>query len=46
MSKKYLVKFDITIGDYEHSDQYIFDNKMTEICASCGSENIKIEKGE
>ena len=30
MSKKYLVKFDITIGDYEHSDQYIFDKKMTE----------------
>tara|TARA_A100001037_G_C14642867_1_gene410958 strand:+ start:264 stop:518 length:255 start_codon:yes stop_codon:yes gene_type:complete len=28
--KNILVKFDMTIGDYEHSDQYIFDKKMTE----------------
>jgi len=25
-----LVKFEMTIGDYEHSDQYIFDKEMTE----------------
>ena len=30
MSKNILVKFDMTIGDYQHSDQYIFDKKMTE----------------
>ena len=30
MKKKYLVKFDYIIGDYEHSDNYIFDKKMSE----------------
>ena len=30
MKKKYLVKFDCIIGDYEHSDNYIFDKKMSE----------------
>jgi len=25
MAKKYLVKFDCTIGDYEHSEIFIFD---------------------
>ena len=30
MKKNILVKFDMTIGDYQHSDQYIFDKKMTE----------------
>ena len=30
MAKNILVKFEITIGDYEHSDQYVFDKKMTE----------------
>lgn len=30
MSKKYLVKFNCVIGDYEHSDSYIFDRQMTE----------------
>ena len=30
MTKNVLVKFDMTIGDYQHSDQYIFDKKMTE----------------
>jgi hypothetical protein len=25
-----LVKFDMTIGEYEHSDQYIFNKEMTE----------------
>ena len=28
--KNILVKFDITIGEYEHSDQYIFNKEMTE----------------
>ena len=28
--KNILVQFDMTIGDYEHSDQYIFNKKMTE----------------
>mgnify|MGYP003129931672 FL=1 len=30
MSKKYLVKFNCIIGDYEHLDSYIFDKKMSE----------------
>jgi|TARA_A100001011_G_scaffold306071_1_gene320921 hypothetical protein len=30
MAKNILVKFEMTIGDYEHSDQYIFDKEMTE----------------
>jgi hypothetical protein len=30
MSKKYLVKFNCCIGDYEHTDIYIFDKQMTE----------------
>tara|TARA_R100000541_G_scaffold23086_1_gene32925 strand:+ start:398 stop:646 length:249 start_codon:yes stop_codon:yes gene_type:complete len=30
MSKKYLVKFNCTIGDYEHLDSYIFDKQMSE----------------
>ena len=30
MAKKYLVKFDCTIGDYEHSEIFIFDKKMSE----------------
>ena len=30
MSKKYLVKFNCVIGDYEHSASYIFDKQMTE----------------
>jgi len=30
MTKKYLVKFDCTIGDYEHSEIFIFDKKMSE----------------
>ena len=30
MKKKYLVKFDCIIGDYEHLDNYIFDKKMSE----------------
>lgn len=30
MSKKYLVKFNCVIGDYEHSASYIFDRQMTE----------------
>ena len=28
--KKYLVKFNCIIGDYEHLDSYIFDKQMTE----------------
>ena len=30
MAKNILVKFEMIIGDYEHSDQYIFDKEMTE----------------
>ena len=30
MTKKILVIFNMQIGDYEHSDQYIFDKEMTE----------------
>ena len=30
MKKKYLVKFDCIIGEYEHSNNYIFDKKMSE----------------
>ena len=30
MSKKYLVKFNCIIGDYEHLDSYIFDKQMSE----------------
>lgn len=30
MAKNILVKFEMTIGNYEHSDQYIFDKEMTE----------------
>jgi len=30
MAKNILVKFEMTIGDYEHSDQYILDKEMTE----------------
>ena len=29
MKKNILVKFNMTIGDYEHSDQYIFNKEMT-----------------
>ena len=28
--KKYLVKFECVIGDYEHLDYYIFDKKKSE----------------
>ena len=28
--KNILVKFDMQIGEYEHSDQYIFNKEMTE----------------
>lgn len=30
MNKKYLVKFECQIGDYEHLDYYIFDKKKSE----------------
>jgi len=30
MKKNILVKFDLQVGDYEHSDYYIFNNKKTE----------------
>tara|TARA_R110002051_G_scaffold313187_1_gene389070 strand:+ start:56 stop:304 length:249 start_codon:yes stop_codon:yes gene_type:complete len=30
MKKNILVKFDMQIGEYEHSDQYIFNKEMTE----------------
>ena len=30
MSKKYLVKFNCIIGNYEHLDSYIFDKQMSE----------------
>ena len=30
MAKNILVTFNMVIGDYEHSDQYIFDKEMTE----------------
>ena len=30
MKKNVLVIFNMQIGDYEHSDQYIFDKEMTE----------------
>lgn len=30
MSKNILVTFDMQIGDYEHSDKYIFHNKTTD----------------
>ena len=30
MKKNILVIFNMQIGDYEHSDQYIFDKEMTE----------------
>tara|TARA_R100000734_G_C3278419_1_gene72643 strand:- start:426 stop:674 length:249 start_codon:yes stop_codon:yes gene_type:complete len=30
MKKKYLVKFNCIIGEYEHLDNYIFDKKMSE----------------
>jgi len=30
MKKKYLVKFNCVIGEYEHLETYIFDKKMTE----------------
>ena len=30
MTKKYLVKFNCIVGEYEHLDSYIFDKKMTE----------------
>ena len=30
MTKNILVKFDMTIGDYQHNDQYMFDKEMTE----------------
>jgi len=30
MAKNVLVIFDMQIGDYEHSDQYIFDKKKSE----------------
>ncbi len=30
MKKNVLVIFNMQIGDYEHSDQYIFDNKKSE----------------
>ena len=30
MTKKILVIFNMQIGDYEHSDQYIFDKKKSE----------------
>ena len=28
--KKYLVKFECVVGDYEHLDYYIFDKKKSE----------------
>ena len=30
MKKKYLVKFNCIIGEYEHLDSYVFDKKMSE----------------
>ena len=30
MKKNILVTFDMTIGEYEHSDKYIFYNKTTD----------------
>lgn len=30
MSKKYLVKFNCIIGEYEHLETYIFNKQMTE----------------
>ena len=27
--KKYLVRFECVVGEYEHSDNYIFDKKMS-----------------
>ena len=30
MKKKYLVKFNCIIGEYEHTDSYIFDKKKSE----------------
>jgi len=30
MKKNILVKFDMQIGEYEHSGQYIFNKEMTE----------------
>ena len=30
MKKNILVKFDLQIGEYEHQDSFIFDNKKTE----------------
>ena len=30
MKKKYLVKFNCIIGEYEHLETYIFDKQMSE----------------
>lgn len=30
MKNKYLVKFNCQIGDYEHTDHYIFDKKKSD----------------
>ena len=30
MTKKYLVKFNCIIGEYEHIDSYVFDKQMSE----------------
>ena len=30
MAKKYLVKFNCIVGEYEHLETYIFDKQMTE----------------
>ena len=30
MSKKYLVKFNCIIGEYEHLETYIFDKQLSE----------------
>ena len=30
MKKNILVKFDLQIGEYEHQDSFIFNNKKTE----------------
>ena len=27
--KKYIVRFECVVGEYEHSDNYIFDKKMS-----------------
>ena len=43
MAKNILVKFEMTIGDYEHSDQYIFDKEITEYQYAAIRDGKKVE---